>query len=185
MAENATHGQEYIQTSIAEIEHEPARMQYSESNPDTQSDIRSTIEQLQTVVNSEAKSSSETSFADAPLRSTTPSYSQHKEMKNTVYLQQLNDIRGQLPAQERILSKIMHNKAINAVAAATANTLGRPSSLLTAGIFALGGSAFVLLLSHKYGFSYNYSVFIFLLIIGYVAGLITEGFKMLFKKTRH
>lgn len=97
-----------------------------------------------------------------------------KETKKMAYKKTLSHVRRHLPKPERAFSKIIHQPVIEKVSDISAKTVARPSGLLAGGICAMFGSAFVLFMSKHYGFRYNFTIFIALLVLGFVLGLLLE-----------
>ena len=98
----------------------------------------------------------------------------HKELKADAYQRMLTKTRQQLKAPDRVLSKIIHQPAIEAVSNVAAKTVARPSGILGGSIVALLGSAWLLYAAKHIGFTYNYLAFFFLLLIGFTLGVIGE-----------
>lgn len=136
-----------------------------EKQPDA-AEIRSQIEKL-------AISGKESSAGERhkPVQH---SHATHKQIKNTAYVRTLSKIQEQLPTATRVFSKVIHKPTIEKVSNIGAQTIARPSGILAGGFLALLGSAVVLFMSRKYGFQYNYTLFVALFIGGYFMGLLIE-----------
>lgn len=98
----------------------------------------------------------------------------NKSMKKIAYKKELRKIRHNLKKSEKTFSKFIHNQAIETVSEIGAKTVARPSGILGGGLVALVGSSCYLWMSKNYGFSYNFFVFIILLIAGFFLGLLVE-----------
>lgn len=98
----------------------------------------------------------------------------HRDLKDDAYRQTLQKAQRHLSGIERTFSKLIHQPAVEAASNTAASTIGRPSGLFTGGLFALLGSSFLLYMSKRYGFSYNYGVFVLCLVSGFMLGLIAE-----------
>ncbi len=97
-----------------------------------------------------------------------------RNLKKKAYKKELHRIQGHLPKSQRAFSKVIHNRGVEAVSEVTGKTVARPSGLLGGGIVAFLGTLSLVLVSRHYGFSYNFFVFIALLIGGFFLGLIIE-----------
>lgn len=98
----------------------------------------------------------------------------NQELKTITLRRELQHIRRQLPAPDRVLSKVIHQPVVRATSEAVGNSLSRPSGLLGGGLVAFIGSASYLYLAKHIGFSYNYLLFFFLFIAGFALGLFLE-----------
>lgn len=97
-----------------------------------------------------------------------------KELKADAYRRTLKKIRGRLNPAERTLSRVVHHPIVEPISEFSAKTVARPSGVLGGGIAALIGSGVVLYMAKRYGFHYNFSVFLLLLAAGFVAGILIE-----------
>lgn len=98
----------------------------------------------------------------------------NKELKDLAYQRTLRRTQKKLPAPARVLSKVIHQPAIEAASEIAGKTVARPSGILTGGIIAfLGGSVFLWAARH-YGFEYNFLLFAILFVGGYFLGLLIE-----------
>ena len=136
-----------------------------EKQPDT-AELRRQVESL--AVSGKERSAGETHKAPQHSSST------HKQLKQTAYVRTLAKVQESLPRGSRAFSKVVHQPVIEKVSNVGAQTIARPSSILGGGLAALLGSAFVLYFSRKYGFQYNYTLFLALFAGGYFAGLLIE-----------
>lgn len=98
----------------------------------------------------------------------------HSELKRRSFDKTMEKIQSQLPPVERAFSKVIHQKSVEKISNASGRTIARPSGILGGGVSTFLGSAVVLYLAKYYGFSYNYTIFIMLFGIGFVAGLLIE-----------
>jgi hypothetical protein len=90
------------------------------------------------------------------------------------YARTMKRVRGRLNGPERLLSRVVHQPAVDAVSNALSKTVARPSAILGAGTTALLGSSLLLYFAKRYGFTYNYLVFFILIAAGLIAGLLIE-----------
>ncbi len=104
----------------------------------------------------------------------TQTFGIQRTLKADAYKKVLSQTRRQLKAPDRVLSKVIHQPAIDAVSNLAGKTVARPSGLLGGSICALLGSSWLLYASKHLGFSYNYLVFFMLVAAGFIIGLIAE-----------
>lgn len=97
-----------------------------------------------------------------------------RNLKGKAYKKELHRIQTQLPKSQRSFSKFIHNRGVEAVSEAGGKTVARPSGLLGGGIVAFVGTLALVIISRHYGFSYNFFVFIALLVGGFFVGLVIE-----------
>lgn len=97
-----------------------------------------------------------------------------KVVKKLKLKQNLGQIRGQLSPAKRALSRVVHQPVVRAVSEASARTVTRPSGLLGGGLCAFIGSLAYLYLAKHIGFSYNYMLFLVLLVGGFAIGVALE-----------
>lgn len=136
-----------------------------EKQPDT-AELRRQVEKL-------AVSGKEASAGEKHKTAHHPNVS-HKQLKNSAYVRTLAKVQEQLPTATRTFSQLIHQPVIEKASNLGAQTIARPSGILAGGFAALLGSAIVLYLSRKYGFQYNYTLFVALFVVGYFTGLLIE-----------
>lgn len=103
----------------------------------------------------------------------TPIGTQHA-LKATAYEQSLKRIQKHLSKPDRALSKVVHNKTVDALSNVGAQTIARPSGILGGSICAFLGSLILLYSAKHYGFRYNYLMLIILFVAGFLIGSILE-----------
>lgn len=86
----------------------------------------------------------------------------------------LKRVREQLPASDRVLSRVIHQPIIDSASELTGKTVGRPSGLLSGGIFAFIGSGTLLYIDKHYGYRYNFLLWALCFIGGFLIGLLIE-----------
>lgn len=87
---------------------------------------------------------------------------------------ELQSIQRKESAPVRALSKLIHQPVIRATSEVVGKSVSRPSGLLGGGIAAFVGTSAYLYLAYYIGFTYQPSVFILLLVVGFVAGVVVE-----------
>ncbi len=129
--------------------------------------IKQSVES-ESISREDIRSRTESEQPKAPLQ-----YNQ-KELKAASFNKTLAQVRSKLPAPERALSKIVHQKTVEKISDIGSKTVARPSGIMGGGLLALLGSSFVLIIAKRYGFAYNYSLIILLYIGGFAIGIIVE-----------
>ena len=86
----------------------------------------------------------------------------------------LNRKRKDLPAPQRVLSRVVHTKPVEILSTAGEKTVARPAGILGGGLTALAGSAATLYMAKHYGFRYNLLLFILLFAAGYLVATVLE-----------
>ncbi len=107
-----------------------------------------------------------------------------RELRQASLLHELTEIRRQLPAPQRVLSRFIHQPAVRAASQAAGQTVSRPSGLLGGGLVAFIGTSGYLYLAKHTGYRYNYLVFLVLLAGGFVLGVFLEGLVYLATRSR-
>lgn len=126
-------------------------------------------------VEQQAKSSEDIGRFDlGSERNHTPVPHPTKELQAMAKDRLLRAIRRELPAPERVLSKVIHTKPVEAVSAVGEKTIARPYGLLGGGLVAFVGSALTFYMAKHYGFKYNLFLFFTLFIAGYVIATVIE-----------
>lgn len=107
-----------------------------------------------------------------------------RELRQVSLQRELTDIRRQLSAPQRALSRLIHQPSVKVVSDAAGRTVSRPSGLLGGGLVAFIGSTGYLWLAHHTGFRYNYLVWLALLAGGFAVGVALEGLVWLATRSR-
>jgi hypothetical protein len=142
-----------------------------------------TLEHAKHEVERLANSKEDTKVEDGNKRNEQPLYVNH-ELKSIALQRTLVRVRRHLSGPNRLLSKVIHQPAVQAVSEAGAKTIARPSGLLLGSFTALLGSSFVLYLAKHYGFRYNYLLVFVLFVGGFVVGLALEFVIWLLRRRR-
>lgn len=98
----------------------------------------------------------------------------NRELRQITLRRELQQIRRKLPAPERLLSKVIHQPAVQAISETAGKTVSRPSGLLGGGLVALIGTSGYLYLAKHIGFEYNYLIFLLLFVAGFILGIVLE-----------
>jgi hypothetical protein len=107
-----------------------------------------------------------------------------RELKGMMRARTLTRIQKELPAPQRVLSKIVHAKPVEVISAVGEKTIARPIGLLGGGLFAFAGSVITLYTAKHYGFRYNLLLFFLLFVAGYAIASALELLVRIAKKAR-
>ena len=105
------------------------------------------------------------------------------KLRELSYWREQNNIRRQLSAPQRALSRLIHQPVVRAVSEGTAKTAARPSGLLGGGMLAFLGTSGYLYLARHMGFPYNSGVFLAFFCGGFLLGVVIEF--LVHQATRH
>lgn len=112
--------------------------------------------------------------AESEAAKPTPIAPPNSLLKKQTLQRELQSIQRKESAPVRVLSKLIHQPAVRAVSEVAGKSVSRPSGLLGGGIAAFLGTSIYLYLAYHIGFSYEPGVFVFLLVVGFVAGVTVE-----------
>lgn len=98
-----------------------------------------------------------------------------KELKQVTFNKEISHIRRKLGPVDRLTSKVIHQPIVRNASEVSSKTITRPSGLLGGGITAFLGTSIYLYLTKHIGLKYNYSMFLFLLIAGFILGIAIEA----------
>jgi hypothetical protein len=147
-------------------------------------DLAKSLEALQAHVDQQAISGKEYEAHGNEQNSASQPFGLHRELKSDAYKRSIQKARTQLSAPDRVISRIIHQPAVESVSNVAAATVARPSGMLMGSVFALLGSALLLFMARRYGFTYNYLVMFICFISGFTFGLLVELFWRLVRKPR-
>lgn len=97
---------------------------------------------------------------------------------------ELKSVQRKESAPIRALSRLIHQPVVRVGSEAAGKSISRPSGLLGGGIVAFLGTSVYLYLAYHIGFTYQPTVFLVLLVIGFAAGIAIEFILRLFIKPR-
>lgn len=165
----------------SEAEHKYAA---SRKHHELESDRQSAVEELSRSAESLSLASKETALHDieASTYKNEPSTSYvNKELRTMALQRTMLRVRKQLNPADRLLSKAIHNPAVEKLSEVGSKTVGRPSGLLGGGLAAAIGTTVYYYAARHYGYEYNFSVFLVLVAAGFIAGLAVEFISKLFR----
>lgn len=100
-----------------------------------------------------------------------------KKQLQTSFDKQLNDIQAQMPVMNRLLSKIIHNPAVEGLIDFISKTLARPNALLFGSISAFIGVGGTYLVAIYYGYELSGLETLVAFIIGWFIGILYDLLK--------
>jgi hypothetical protein len=100
-----------------------------------------------------------------------------KKQLQTSFDKQLNDIQAQMPVMDRLLSKIIHNPAVEGLSDFISKTLARPNALLFGSISAFIGVSGTYLVAIYYGYELSGLETLLAFIIGWFIGVLYDLLK--------
>lgn len=106
------------------------------------------------------------------------------QFKKQALKSNLRRIQKELPTWQRPFSKFVHNQTVNQISEVGAETIARPSALLTGGLFSFIASLVVLVICRYYGYEYNYLIGLVALLGGLFLGIIIELTMRLFSRKK-
>lgn len=106
-------------------------------------------------------------------------------LKSHMFSRTLTRTRKHLNKPDQMLSKFVHNPAVNTISALGEKTIARPSGLLAGSITAFIGVSVFYYLSRHYGFAYNWLLIVILFVSGYAIGYAIELGVIIWQKIRN
>ncbi|MBA2278947.1 hypothetical protein H0V99_00710 [Candidatus Saccharibacteria bacterium] len=179
MSERAPISPEQNPVSIEELHrrHQEALKQTIEKGQNAKHEHAEKIESLRQDAENEAESAKDVlekhSSETKPDSHEQPAYI-NRELKNIAYQRTLKRARSHMSPPARVLSRIMHNPAVEAISEAGGKTVARPSGVLAGGIMAFLGSSASLWIARHYGYEFNFLLFVLLFLAGFFIGLVVE-----------
>jgi hypothetical protein len=153
---------------------------------ESQSENQKRLEYIRKRIEKESKDSEQVEPREKPDKSHSPTNQPfvNKELKEMAYRRTLNRVRQQMSIPDRLVSRVIHNPAVNALSEATSKTVGRPSGLLGGGFLSLAGTLAYYYVTKHYGYNYNYLIFLLLMAGGFIIGWLIEALWYLFSSRR-
>ncbi len=99
----------------------------------------------------------------------------NKELLKITFNKEMGHIRRKLSSIDKIGSKIIHQPLIRSVSEVSSKIITRPSGLLGGGVVAFLGTGTYLYYTKHIGLKYNYTIFLLLLVGGFIVGLLLEA----------
>ncbi len=182
MSENFPSNHEHQPTPTAERakshereSHEPSANEHDKKHGENLTHIQASVEK-HAVSGQESTSKATEQGTNAQQ----PTYAD-KNLQTAAFDRTMVSVRKHLKKRERRFSKVIHQPVIDKVSTVAEKTVARPSPLLVGSISTLIVSSIFLYMSRHYGFTYNFTIMLAVLVIGYALGLVGE---MLFRVIR-
>lgn len=164
--------------SKEKLEETKARAEHLDNDPARQ------VEHLRHAAQEQAVSGREYTVGEREAAPASHTFGAHKQLKTQSYKRTLNHLQSRLKGPEKTFSKVIHKKTVDRVSAVASQTVARPAGILAGGLCAFIGSLFVLILANRYGFRYNFTLFIILFSGGYLFGSLVELLNRAVKRSR-
>lgn len=165
------------ESKLSSAEHREKLQQNIEAGKQAKHEAQDQLEAIRSSIEKEAETSEHSKQEQARMEAKDKGPSQvliDRNIRKKAYKKELHRVQAHLPKAQRPLSKFIHARPVEVVSEVGGKTVARPSGLLGGGIAAFVGTLALVLLSRHYGFSYNFFVFVLLLIAGFFVGLIIE-----------
>ncbi len=159
-----------VEASLRELEarHEASRDTDHESESDTfKHEAESIARPSEEILQENEKLHEDT---EAPRHS----HANHAALKQDVYRKTLQQTQSQLDPMQRRFSSFLHHPIVESTSEIAAKTVARPTGIAWGAISAAFGTILSLFFAYRYGFSYNYLLFLLLFAGGYIIGTALE-----------
>jgi hypothetical protein len=102
-----------------------------------------------------------------------------KKEKAASYKKHMKALQSELPPAQRAFSKVIHNPVVEKTSEVVGSTIARPNAMLTGGFVAFLAVLIVYLLAKHYGYALSGFETIGAFIVGWVAGILYDFFKVM------
>jgi hypothetical protein len=106
------------------------------------------------------------------------------ELRSVTARRALQRVRKNMSTLDRLSSRAMHTRSVNALSNIGARTVARPFPLLLGGLFAFIGTTSYLLFARHIGIEYNYFVWSLLFVAGFSIGLAVDALRTLVQRRK-
>jgi Rad3-related DNA helicase len=141
---------------------------------------KQTAEQARESVEKLARKSSETILENERLADEP----EQEIVLNKSYKSVMHRVERQLPAYQRAFSKVIRNPSVDKASTVVSNTVARPSAVIGGAGLAFFGLLIFMISAKSVGFAVPNSLFVLLVIVGWVGGLLFDLFHGLIKRTK-
>lgn len=152
-------------------------LERAESSSETETELSSEhkAEQLASTVEQEAVSGKELT-RDNPEKSSQHEhmFAAHTQLKEDAYSKLLASTRSQLAKPEKLFSSFVHRPSVEKISDVASKTVARPIGTTYGAIATFLGLSIALFFAYRYGFSFNYLLFVLLFVGGYVIATTVE-----------
>ena len=101
-----------------------------------------------------------------------------KAAREASFKSTMKQVQSEMNAPSRAFSKVIHNKAVDAVSSAVGNTIARPNAILSGSVFAFVLTLVVFLVARYYGYPLSGTETIASFTIGWMAGLVFDYLRL-------
>lgn len=154
-----------------------AGLERVESSSETESDpsAEHTTEQLHSTVEKEAVSAQElTADKSEEPPQHEHMFAAHTQLKQDAYSKLLANTRSQFAKPEQLFSTIVHRPSVEKISDVASKTVARPIGTTYGALATFIGLSIALFFAYRYGFSFNYLLFVLLFVGGYVIATTIE-----------
>ena len=160
------------------VEKQGSQVELSPRDIEAQSDkIRQAA--METAISIESKGA-EKSNNTTQDRSMTKRGPVSKKLREKSYAHTMKQIQNELPLQEKVFSKIIHNKVVEKTSDVIGDTIARPNILLAGAFSSFFLTLVLYIIARTIGFRLSGSETIIAFIIGWCIGAMFEYFRVLF-----
>lgn len=174
MSEHIPH-HEHAHSPEAASEHVEKAIDKAEQQAETAAEAERPLNEIRHEVAEQAHSKNEITPAKGDQTETSASTFVTRNLKVQARTRLLKQVRQQLPAPERALSRVIHQPVVDTLSELGGKTIARPSGLLSGGICAFLGSSIFLYIAKHDGYHYNFLLWAMLFVGGFVLGLLLEA----------
>jgi hypothetical protein len=140
------------------------------------------LEAIQKSIEATAISGKELSIGEKEKATSSSPLFITRKLKNDAYKRLIRKTQSHLSAPERSFSKVIHRPVVEKTSDIAGKTVARPSGILFGSMAAFVASLFLVIISKRAGFTYNYLFFFLVFVGGYFLGLLAELFYRLLKR---
>lgn len=102
-----------------------------------------------------------------------------KSERSASYKRTMTHIQSEMPAPSRTFSKVIHNKAVEQTSEVVGATIARPNAILAGAVFAFIFTLATYLVAKHYGYQLSGFETIGSFILGWIAGLLFDFFRVM------
>lgn len=101
-------------------------------------------------------------------------HANHAALKQEAYRKTLQQTQSHLAPLQRQFSSFLHHPVVESTSEIAAKTVARPTGIAWGAVSATIGTVMALFFAYRYGFSYNYLLFLILFATGYIISTVLE-----------
>ena len=140
-------------------------------------------EALEKAISREQEKKLESDRKQAPERKN--NHIASKAERKQAYKTIMTDARSQMSAPSRVFSKLIHNPAVEKTSEFVGNTVARPNAILAGSVSAFIIVLGVYLIAHFFGYPLSGAETILAFILGWIAGVIYDFFRVMITGKAH